>query len=354
MTTLRRGAICQRDFALVAIGQIISILGNQVLRYALPLYLLGRTGSSALFGTILAVSYLPMLVLYPIGGILADCVNKRNIMVALDFATALLIAVFCVLQSHVDIVPLMAATMIILYGIQGAYQPAVKASVPALVDAAHMMQANAVVDVINSTASMAGPVIGGILFSALGLSPVLWKISLLFAASNLLLTSLVLIGLPVIITQRLGFAPDTANRFYGYAQGVVAAGAVLGGLVAGALSGKIKARAAPALLVGCSLSVIIGGMALHLLLTLHTVFQIQMMTLLQRLTPHALIGKVVACFMCVVMCTSPLGQLLYGFVLENIGEAVYIPFYAAGLAMIGITAAPCRVFAGIDGLAKAA
>jgi MFS family permease len=80
-----------KDFSLVVLGQIVSIFGNQILRFAIPLYLLNQTGSAALFGTIMAVSFIPMLLLFPIGGIIADRVNKRNVMVMLDFATAILI-----------------------------------------------------------------------------------------------------------------------------------------------------------------------------------------------------------------------------------------------------------------------
>lgn len=145
-----------KDFLLVVIGQIISLFGNQILRYALPLYLLNQTGSSALFGTISACAFIPMIVLFPVGGIIADRVNKRNIMVMLDFATAALIVLFYVMAGTVDIVPLMAVTMMVLYGIQGAYQPAVKASVPILVDTGHLMQANSLIDVISSLANMAG------------------------------------------------------------------------------------------------------------------------------------------------------------------------------------------------------
>ena len=163
-----------KDFLLVVIGQIISLFGNQILRYALPLYLLNQTGSSALFGTISACAFIPMIVLFPVGGIIADRVNKRNIMVMLDFATAALIVLFYVMAGTVDIVPLMAVTMMVLYGIQGAYQPAVKASVPILVDTGHLMQANSLIDVISSLANMAGPVIGGILFSVVGLVPILY------------------------------------------------------------------------------------------------------------------------------------------------------------------------------------
>lgn len=418
---MNKSAILSKDFILVVTGQIISIFGNQILRYALPLYLLNQTGSSVLFGTILALSFLPMILLFPIGGIIADRVNKRNIMAALDFATALLIFLFCLLAGKMDLVALMAITMIFLYGIQGAYQPAVKASVPALVAPPHIMRANSIVDMINSVAGMAGPVIGGLLFSVLGLTPILylsigcffaaavmelfihipfekrkrdgnilsaglgdlresfrfmfrkkpvvWKISLIFASSNLLLTSLVTIALPVLITRRLGFAPDTANRLYGYAQGVAAAGAVLGGLLAGAFAQRLKTRTAPLLLIGCSLCVLSAGTALQavrapmgvyavliagcgLLLTLHTLFQIQMMTCLQLLTPHSLIGKVISCFMCVVMCTIPLGQFIYGLIFEHIGKGVYFLFYASALIMIAISVLTRRIFHGLDQEAK--
>ena len=82
-----------KDFTLVVIGQIISLFGNAVVRFALPLYLLNQTGSSALYGTVMACAFIPMIILSPVGGMIADRVNKRNIMVALDFTTAGLILV---------------------------------------------------------------------------------------------------------------------------------------------------------------------------------------------------------------------------------------------------------------------
>ena len=74
-----------KDFTLVIIGQIISLFGNAIIRFALPLYLLNLTGSSALYGAVTACAFIPAILLSPIGGIAADRVNKRNIMVVLDF-----------------------------------------------------------------------------------------------------------------------------------------------------------------------------------------------------------------------------------------------------------------------------
>ena len=413
--------IYSKDFILVVIGQIISIFGNQIIRYALPLYLLLQTGSSTVFGVISAVAFIPMLVLYPVGGIIADRYNKKNIMVILDFSTSGLIFLFSVLAGDLDVVPLIGITMMILYGIQGAYQPAVKASVPVLVDTEHIMQANSLVDVINSLASMAGPVIGGILFSIYGLTPilyisvicffasavmeifihipfekmvtkgnmfvtglsdlkdsfsfifreqpVLWKMSLVYAAENLFLTALILISAPVLITQYLDFSTNTANQLYGYAQGVIAAGAILGGLLTGVLSKKLNARTSPLLLIGCALCILLSGIGLQvfhdpmiiyitmitgfgLLMILSTLFQIQLMSYFQMVTPLHLLGKVISCVICVCMCTNPVGQFIYGIVFEHIGDKVYLPFYIAAIAVIVISVLTRRTFNKFDDLVK--
>lgn len=72
-----------RDFTLVAIGQLISLFGNAILRFALALYVLDATGSAAVFGTVTAIAVIPTILLSPFGGILSDRVNRRNIMAAL-------------------------------------------------------------------------------------------------------------------------------------------------------------------------------------------------------------------------------------------------------------------------------
>ena len=77
-------------------------------------------------------------------------------------------------MGSVSLLVLMTVTLMILYGIAGAYQPSVQASVPALVEKEHFMAANSVINTISSLASLLGPVLGGILYSAYGLKPVLW------------------------------------------------------------------------------------------------------------------------------------------------------------------------------------
>ena len=45
------------------------------------------TGSAVVLGLVTGFAFVPMVIMSPIGGLIADRVNKRNIMVSLDFLT---------------------------------------------------------------------------------------------------------------------------------------------------------------------------------------------------------------------------------------------------------------------------
>lgn len=139
-----------KDFYLVVIGQIISLFGNAVIRFALPLHLLSVTGSAALLGVVSGVAFLPLVVMSPIGGLIADRMNKRNIMVVLDFFTAGLVLLFLVLSGRGSLVSLILIMLFLLYGISGAYQPSVQASIPLLVSEEAVMPANAIINMVSS------------------------------------------------------------------------------------------------------------------------------------------------------------------------------------------------------------
>ena len=79
-----------KDFNLMVLGQIISILGAALLRFALSLYVLDLTGRADLFATLYAVSNIPLL-LTPLGGAIADRYNRRNLMVIYDFTSSFII-----------------------------------------------------------------------------------------------------------------------------------------------------------------------------------------------------------------------------------------------------------------------
>lgn len=305
-----------KDFTLVVIGQVISLFGNAAIRFALPLYLLNLTGSSALYGTVTACAFIPAILLSPIGGIVADRVNKRNIMVALDFFTAAVVFTFSLLMHGGNLILLLAVTMMLLYGIAGAYQPSVQASIPALVNQNNFMTANAMINTISSFASLVGPVIGGVLYSVYGLESLLWVCILCFVLSavmeifihipyqkqnkegsirkmvmsdfaesirfirkekpvigkallvvcgiNLFLASMIIVAVPYLITEVLGLETAQANRLYGFAEGALAAGGLAGGICAGVFADKLAIRKAGNLIVACAVCVFPMGVALLL------------------------------------------------------------------------------------------
>ena len=386
-----------KDFALVVAGQIVSLFGNAILRFSLPLFLLRETGSSALFGAVTACSLLPMIVLSLLGGVLADRVNKRNIMVFLDFSTAGIIAGFYFLVGRVPTIPLFIVTLMLLYGISGTYQPAVQASIPALVAKDHILTASAIVNQIGSMANFIGPVIGGWIYGLWGLEPILeisvgcfalsagmeifikipfvkrprekpalqiarqdllegcrflrvdqpvfLKVSLIIAGLNLILSAMITVGIPVLTVEHLGFS----DQLLGVAQGLLAAGGVLGGLLTALLGKRLQPERAYVFLILCAMLTLLMGAGMlwsntpylkYLILSgtgtaitiFSTMFSIQMLAVVQRETPEHLIGKVIACIMTLIMCAQPIGQLTYGIFLEQI-SAVPIITGAGAISM---------------------
>ena len=55
-------------FAAVASAQLFSLLGEAILKFVLPLYLLNLSGSATLYGIVVACAFVPYIFLTPIGG----------------------------------------------------------------------------------------------------------------------------------------------------------------------------------------------------------------------------------------------------------------------------------------------
>lgn len=410
MKTTSPPKLFRRDFTLVAIGQIISLFGNAILRFALPLYLLRQTGSAALFGLVSACSFLPMIALSFLGGVLADRVNKRNIMVALDFFTALLVLSVYLGLGRLPLVPLILVALMLLYGISGTYQPAVQASIPALVEGEQVLRGGAVINQISSLSGLLGPIVGGMLFGAFGIFPILAisaacffasavmelfihipftprekgpgalsvvradlrdssryirrekpllaKVILLVAAINLVMTSVMTVGLPVVVVDTLGMS----DRMLGLFQGIGALGGLCGGLFVAAAGNRLTLRHSPRLLLLCS--AFAGGLALPLLLglsptvgfwlitafsffimALATVFSVQMMAAVQLETPPQLVGKVIALMIALSMCAQPLGQAIYGALFEQFPAGGGAILLAAAILSAGLSLLSRRIFA---------
>ena len=81
------------NFRLMVTGQIISILGSALLRFALSLYVLDVTGRADIYAALYAFSNIPLLI-SPVGGAIADRFNRRNLMVLFDFTSGTIIFLY--------------------------------------------------------------------------------------------------------------------------------------------------------------------------------------------------------------------------------------------------------------------
>ena len=79
-----RKFLFKRNPLLVLMGRLVSGLGSTMMAFALSLYVLDITGSGAKFASVLALSFLPRLLLGPFAGILADRRSRKKTMVILD------------------------------------------------------------------------------------------------------------------------------------------------------------------------------------------------------------------------------------------------------------------------------
>ncbi|MNJ41144.1 2-acyl-glycerophospho-ethanolamine acyltransferase [compost metagenome] len=159
-----------RNLNLLIIGQIITLFGSSILRFALSLFILDITGSAGTFAFILAVSTIPTIFLSPIGGAIADRVNRRNLLVILDLISGLIVAGLAFfLFSGVHSILLIGIVMTLLSIVSTFYQPTVQASIPVLIENDHLLKANGVVSGVSALTNFAGPVLGGLLYSFQGI-----------------------------------------------------------------------------------------------------------------------------------------------------------------------------------------
>lgn len=84
-------------FFTIWIGQAFSLLGSQLVQFALVWYLTRETGSAVVLTTATLVAMLPQIVLGPIVGSLVDRGNRRRFMIAADSTIALLTVALAVL-----------------------------------------------------------------------------------------------------------------------------------------------------------------------------------------------------------------------------------------------------------------
>jgi MFS family permease len=179
------------DFRLLWGGGLISSLGSWLLVLAIPAHILAVTGSLRDTGLTLAAQYLPQLVLGPVAGAVADGWDRRRLMIGANLFCAGAVAVMLLGTSPGRYWLLYAALAAENFGTV-LYAPALQARLPAVVGTGPLLSsANSLTSASGGIVRLIGGPLGGVLLAACGIR---WLIgadafSYLLAAAAMFMTS---------------------------------------------------------------------------------------------------------------------------------------------------------------------
>jgi Major Facilitator Superfamily len=167
----RSGPLAVRSFRLLAGGQLASTIGDYCYAVALPWLVLSNHGSTILLGIVLACYGVPRTVLIPVGGVLADKLGPRTLMLFADILRCALVAVLTVLAArHTASLITLGPTAALIGAGEGLFLPASYTIMPSLLDDTRLAAGNALSSTAVQVGSLIGPAIGGALVAATGAS----------------------------------------------------------------------------------------------------------------------------------------------------------------------------------------
>jgi predicted MFS family arabinose efflux permease len=158
-----RAALGYPAFRSLLAGLAVSQVGDWLYNLALVTMVYQRTGSATWAGVATAARVIPIVVLGPLGGVVADRFGRRGVMIASDLARlVLMLGLALVAAAHLPV--LLAPVIAALATAAGApYLPCVSAVTPKLVRGADLPGANAARSAVTALGVIAGPALGGVL-----------------------------------------------------------------------------------------------------------------------------------------------------------------------------------------------
>jgi MFS family permease len=155
-----RSSLAHRDLRLLFGGLVTSSVGTWSYNVALLAFVYDRTHSLGWVGAAGLARFVPVLVLSPYGGVIAERAERVRLMVAADLACVLWQALLAVLAAANGPVALGLGLAVLTAGTNVVYSPAVAATIPSLVGEDDLVAANALNGMIESLVVIVGPAIG--------------------------------------------------------------------------------------------------------------------------------------------------------------------------------------------------
>lgn len=158
-----------RSFALLWFGQLISLLGDGVFRVALAWYVLILTHSAFTMGVVYAASLVPTILVTLFGGVAADRLPRRIILLYSDAARGIVVLLIAILALLHVLALWHLLVLSVLFGLaDGFFRPAFHAITPQLVESELLVPANSLLQGIDSLSRLVGPMLGAALVALTG------------------------------------------------------------------------------------------------------------------------------------------------------------------------------------------
>lgn len=388
-----------RPFRLLWLGRVASSVGDVLIPVALAFAVLGLHDSSLAYGLVLASFTGARVVLSLVGGVIADRLPRRRVMLGSDLTRAVIEAfTAAMLFSHLMTLPLFVVTAALFGGASAFFGPASVALLPQTVPPEELQQANALLGMSQSMLNVFGPAVSGLIIALTHTTAWVFALdSLTFVASAFFLAQL-RVDEPAPRERKSFFAELAAGyrevrarnwvssalvafsvsnvciasflvlgpvivRHHGGAGGwgVISACAAFGLFTGGYLSGRLRpshplavgfASAAllglpiAALAVPLPVPLIAAAIAIGLASTEYA--DMLWETTLQRRIPSAVLARVRSYDQLVSFSFMPLGYLAFGALAQGVGTAPTLLAAACAVAVTNLAVALAPGIRGID------
>ncbi|PFJ54963.1 MFS transporter [Bacillus cereus] len=179
-----------KNICLYSIAKTISLFGSSIYSFALGLYVLQITGSALNFAITLILGTIPMIVMNPFAGVVADKVDKKKLVVCMDLLSGCLLITVYILSSNYGLnLFIIYTTTFLMTVFTTFFGIGLEAAKPNIVSKERLMSINSISKIIDSVSLILGPMLGGIVFVVFdikifiiinGISFILSGISILF------------------------------------------------------------------------------------------------------------------------------------------------------------------------------
>jgi MFS family permease len=172
------------DFLLIWAGQLISSVGSRLSGFALGIWILRSTGSTTYFAMTFVAMTIPALIVSTVAGALVDRWDRRRTMIACDALSAVIMLALAGLCTAGHLTVWLTYLAVGTSSLFNAFRtPAFAASIPLLARRDELPRVNGMAQSGNAVAEMIGPLLAGVLVTAMSLEGILFIDALSFLVS---------------------------------------------------------------------------------------------------------------------------------------------------------------------------